>query len=522
MSQFGIIIQETTSGLNFQYHTKDIDLNHPDIKETTQDERILATQLVNQSKFYSVEITENYKVYTYVNPNVSDDFGRSGYYTIKLYFKNKFIKPNNLISLFYKIEAKYLEYKLNNNLASQEYEMIQNLFEGEDGKKFIYLKENKQFVVYFDPTNLDSLTEKLNDEKVFIIKKLYAFNIAKSLGEEQVKSFGLIPLNELRMKIARFDNSDHILKEITYNNAPVSFRNLEQSNFQLKYPSDFGGALKYSTHQKNNLPVAEFNELRKPVVIKTKPPVTPPSRKSNTPILIGSLVGVLVLGVAGYIGYDYFYSKDKEQALELNYTSTDNSINIIKQELEREIKITKFPKDSYIYSESKKDSQVVRNDYYQIDDPKANKLKSYYFKNKDENSVEYYSSFDDLKSNTNMKKIEASNLKEFFGEISINTTDWDSIVLEANENGLKLPKLSNDNTSKPNAAISQANEGVSERNRVSQVEKPVKNSSKDAGKPSQSGTEKGENNSNSKENRKGSVNTENEQTKTLIAPKLEK
>ena len=306
------------------------------------------------------------------------------------------------------------------------------------------------------------------------------------------------------MKTARFDNSDHILREITYNNVPVSFRDLEQSNFQLKYPLDFGGALKYSTHQKSNLPVEEFNELRKPIV-PPKPPVTQKTKKSNTSILIGSLVGVLVLGVAGYIGYDYFYKQDEIQVV--NNISTNDTIP---QEFHREIVVNKFPKDSTVYNSSNTDSVIVKNDYYQITDSNNSKINSYYFKNKDENSVEYYSSFENLRNKSDMRTLNATKLKGFFGEIFINTTDWDSIVLKANEFGLNLPKLSFDNTSQENSSINSTNKGVSERNRESQVEKPIKNSSKDAGKPSQSGIEKGKNNSNSKETKNSSANTENE------------
>ncbi|SFN28463.1 hypothetical protein SAMN05421738_109143 [Algoriella xinjiangensis] len=439
MNQFGIIIQETTSGLNTQYISPDLDRNNSEVIQTTQDERILATQLVNQSKFYSVEVTKSYKIYTYVNPNVTDEFGRSGYYAIKLYFHNKFVNPINLISLFNKIEAKYLEHKNNNTLAGQDYTVIQSLLEGKEVKPFLYLTEKKQFVTYFDPNNSTALTEKLNDEKVFTIEKLYAFDVAKSLAEDQVKAYGLDSFNDYKIKKANFDNSDRILREITQNNQPIDFRIVGKENFKIIYPSSLAGTLKYSTTEKKNISVADFNELRKPNVIPqpTLSRSTQP-KKDNTPIIIVAIIGILALGVGGYFSYDLIFPKHKENEpidslgkIE-NRESIDN-VSMYVPEIKR------FLANKFVVNKQKTDSVEVKNDYYQIDDKQTLMLESYYFKNKDDNSVEYYSSFENLKSKTNKQILNKESLNKFLGDISTDTINWNKIVVEGKKQGLILP-----------------------------------------------------------------------------------
>lgn len=458
MSQFGIVIQETTSGLNMQYISPDLDSNHEEVIQTTQDERILATQLVNQSKFYSVEVTKSYKIYTYINPNVTDEFGRSGYYAIKLYFHNKYINPFNLISLFDKIEAKYLENKNNNTLAGQDYSTIQSLLDGEEVKSFLYLTEKKQFITYFDPNNLSALTEKLNDEKVFTIEKLYAFDVTKALGEDQVKSYGLNSYNDCKITKASFDNSDHILREITQNNQTIDFRTVNQDNFKIIYPLSFQGTVKYSTTEKKNIPVVDFNELKKPIVIpKPIPSRSPQPKKNITPIIIVAVVGVLVLGIGGYFLKDRFFPPKLELEETDPVLSEGENGN---EETNDSIKVEKFEAGKFISNQENSDSVSVKNDYYQINSNQMPKLKNYYFRKTNHNSVEYYASFEDLKSNSNKKKLNGEVLESFLSEISIDTTNWNKIKIEAEKQGLLLPK----NKNKENNTSSSAND-KSELNR---------------------------------------------------------
>ncbi|MEG0930254.1 MULTISPECIES: hypothetical protein [Weeksellaceae] len=467
MNQFGIIIQETTSGLNTQYISSDLDSNNSEVIQTTQDERILATQLVNQSKFYSVEVTKSYKVYTYVNPNVTDEFGRSGYYAIKLYFNNKFIKPINLISLFDKIEAKYLEHKNNNTLAGQDYTIIQNLLDGTEVKSFLYLTEKKQFVAYFDPNNFTALTEKLNDEKVFTIEKLYVFDVTKSLAEDQVKAYGLDSFNDYKTKKANFDNSDHILREITQNNLPIDFRTVSQENFKIIYPSSLAGTLKYSTTEKKNIPVADFNELRKPIVISK--PIQPRStqpKKDNTPIIIVAILGVFALGIGGYFSYDKFFKEKEDTEVEkINNEEVVKDSNVL---YEPTFIIVKHNSKDTISFGGKK--VPINNDYYQIDTVSPS-LRNYYFKNKDEKSVEYYKSFDELYNKGELERLNKDNLSIFLKSNNITEIQWNKIVEEAKYQGLKLPNDSETTTTSPKENTSVDN-NVNSTNNTDKVTSP--------------------------------------------------
>lgn len=447
MSNYGIIIQETTSGLNTQYQSSTIDVNADTVKNTILDERILATQLANQSKFYSVEVNNKYKVYTYANPNVTDEFGRSGYYAIKIYLDNKFVQLTNLISIFNKIEERYLSYKAQNNLSSQNYDDILALLDGKEKPAFLTVKEPKTFVHYFTPGLEDDLVKALNQDSVYTIEKLYAFDQSKAMGETQIAQFGLKPFSSYQIKKATFVNEYSILQSIAVNGQAIDLNGVNRKDFKLVYPQSLDGQVAYNTTLRKNLKVQEFNSLEKPA-----PPPPPPysgngghrrgKKEKNhlAPIALGVL-GIALLGGLGYFVYNYFNPTpepiiNRGPIITKNDSINNDTINLVNEKLT--IDIVKYEENKFLKFEG--DSIEVKNNYYQIKSTQLSQLQDFYFKNKNAESFEYYPSFEDLKANQNKKTIK-NDLAKFLNDNALSDNYWEQIVDAAKLKELDLPRL---------------------------------------------------------------------------------
>lgn len=247
MNQFGIIIQETTSGSNQQYVSPFLDLNSPEIKETITDERILASQLSNMSDVYSVQVTENYKVYSLIINNVRDYIGRSGYYVIRLYAP-KSINLTQFESILEKIKEKYNLYSSSNNFNAQNYDDVLSKIPTHQNteKQVISLKSNVNCFYYFDENNTQ-LGTIFNTNEIHLIHKLYAFNKNKAANESIAVNSGLKPFTEIeRSKEYSIINNQKILKELRINNIPVHFNSnstelnlLCHSNDTVTYNTDY-------------------------------------------------------------------------------------------------------------------------------------------------------------------------------------------------------------------------------------------------------------------------------------------
>ena len=173
-NHLAILIQETTSGSNLQYLSDFLKENQKEVEETNKDERIVSTQISNKSDVFTFQTSKNFIVYSLVNTNLTDAFGRSGYSVIRLYSpKNTTIK--NFEEVLYGIQKKYNDFSNNNNLNNQDYsDILSKAITQNSETDFIVNVSKEEHYHYFG--NVESLDHFLDSKALFRTKKLYAFN----------------------------------------------------------------------------------------------------------------------------------------------------------------------------------------------------------------------------------------------------------------------------------------------------------------------------------------------------------
>ena len=225
MSLFGIIIHETTAGSNIQFVSTHLDINSTELKETITDERTLASQLANLSDVYSVQGTRNFKVYSLIVTNHTDFLGRSGFYAIRLY-SPRGINLNNIESLLDNIKQKYISYNKSNSLSSQNYDdILSSILILENGRdQVVSMKGNVNCFHYFQVGD-SSLSNVFNANALYLVNKIYAFNVSKAVSEQiatnsGLKSFALIDASHREIFV---ENTFGALQDLKINEQTVEF-----------------------------------------------------------------------------------------------------------------------------------------------------------------------------------------------------------------------------------------------------------------------------------------------------------
>lgn len=314
MNPFGLIIQETTSGLNVQYASQGLDINLPEIKETITDERMLASQLANQSDVYSIQITKNYKVYSLIVTNITDFVGRAGFYAIRLYTP-KSLNLINFESILETINQKYLGFKNNGPIHNQDYsDILSTILQlPDENNNFIGMPNKVTYFYYFDPTNTN-LSTVFNVPAVHLTGKIYAFNNQKSADKNIALQSGLQSFNSLNHSIKRIQiDTNGILKELKINEKSIEFNNfipnvnlICNNEDVITYNTIDDKNFRQITNSYISLQRKHIPPLRMQPVLKEKSIW----KKYENPILIS--VCTLLIITIGYVGYTEFYP-DKPQ-----------------------------------------------------------------------------------------------------------------------------------------------------------------------------------------------------------------
>jgi len=232
-----LVIQETTAGLNIQYISGSFDINLNQIKATLNDERMLATQIANQSTVYSVQAIESIKVYSAIYTNISDFTGRSGYYAIKLYCdKDSSIK--NILDIFNELNESYLNFKSSGQLNNQSYNDILSKVIVAPEKPIICRASSKICFTYY--TNIESLINIINHYAIHSIEKLYIFDKSSSRVDNEISQQGLTYFEDYLKDLESFEiiNVHGGLQSLFFNNYEIS-KYFPDSFFSLKKKDDF-------------------------------------------------------------------------------------------------------------------------------------------------------------------------------------------------------------------------------------------------------------------------------------------
>lgn len=229
-NHLAILIQETTSGSNLQYLSDSLKENQKEVEGTNKDERIVSTQISNKSDVFTFQTSKTFIVYSLVNTNLTDAFGRSGYSVIRIYSpKNTTIK--NFEEVLYGIQKKYTDFSNNNNLNNQDYsDILSRAITQNSETDFIVNVSKEEHYLYFG--NVESLDAYLDSKALFRTKKLYAFNKELAKAENVAEQLGLSSFGKLNTASKKVEIQDdfNLLQTIKVNENEVEFNQFKNKH----------------------------------------------------------------------------------------------------------------------------------------------------------------------------------------------------------------------------------------------------------------------------------------------------
>lgn len=237
MNSIGLLIQRTNAGFKDVFISANLEKirKTTEIEKTAKDEGEISTRLANQSDVYTVQVTTNYRVYSFVNTGITDSFGRAAFYAIRLYAPKKYPLAA-FEAILEQINKKYLEYERSGTPQNnQSYdELLQPGIPLEVTQQdFIFVKSNDDAFCLFNPTDTQ-LSHLFNDKSIALYNKVYAFNQERAVNSEIMKTLGLKSYAETKNngKEVFIDNNARVLKELKVNTIPIEF-NTNESNYTL-------------------------------------------------------------------------------------------------------------------------------------------------------------------------------------------------------------------------------------------------------------------------------------------------
>jgi hypothetical protein len=319
MNLFGLIIQQTITGLSDQYVSNDLIAlrSNKEILDSATDERMIATKLSNQSDVYAVQVTKNYRVYSLIVTNVSDFVGGAGFYAIRLYTPKKF-PLDNFEMILDELKNQYLDYRSRDvTRDNQDYtQILSGIMSVENNKQeFVCLNGKGEGFLYFDPNNT-KLGTSLNSRGVYLFNKVYAFNKEKAVHQPAVaNSLGLVEFqeNQTAQKEIVIHDKQQLLEELKINGQNASFEQNSTDFIILCRDNDF---ISYNTSDDNNF--RTISGANQSIEKKYVPPPKqgrsreehskPEMYKPGVFIAVGLMVVLLVAG----IWYLFFYGGESD------------------------------------------------------------------------------------------------------------------------------------------------------------------------------------------------------------------
>lgn len=518
MSNFEIIIQETTAGLNTMFRSHHSLLGDEDLSKILEDERIDSVQVQKKSIFYSVRVTKNCRVYSLIDPKITDNFDRSGYRVTHLISTNKLIGDQNFVKTLELIADKFNEYKSNGMLGEQDYSGILQSIKEVKYSSFVCFQGYKKYYTTFHKAGVSSLNETLNSKNIFLAEKIYAFE-EEVFNESIAKSLGLQKLEGELFKEYKVSYDAGYLKRIIVDNKEIN-----------QFP---GNELVFLTDQ-SATPIAEFGKdnkrqniikevsyFRRPSEPKPKIDGRPQISKNLGAIIIaGFLVLFIVAGLLFSFDIFPFNKSNDDNYYEHNQEiSKKGSINI------EESKFTAVEFDSIKIDTLKSPKGNVYYKTSTIPD-----LENLLFYPEKDNEITYYLNKDDLNNNKNRKEMKSAKdvlaLSWFKKDSlskekdSVNLINWGKFAKKLEKiSGKKIPTASwedyikeiENKTEEPKKTDNEKDNPMNDRTTSGEQNtsslSPIRNNSEDKSK----GNEKSEKN-------KGKENDENHPPKIDSKP----
>ena len=222
----------------------------------------------------------------------------------------------NIKKIFEQISLKFENYIKEGNVSNQNYDDILNSIKTVDHNKDSIVGnvlQNSYYLYFSENENLDDI---ISEEENKLVKKIYFFDKEKAQGESVAREFGLKPITEITKSIkkVKVENHDYYLEHILVNDKPLNYKNLPEFTI-LCTQND---AITYKNKNSKKAQSFTGNLLQ---VLKPQP--TYPHKSSNennskTPVLnyvmIG-LLGLLLGGIGGYFGGEFFKKEEKAETV---------------------------------------------------------------------------------------------------------------------------------------------------------------------------------------------------------------
>jgi hypothetical protein len=324
-----IIIQDTTAGLNNQFVSQSIDITNDSVKASLKlDERMFASHIANHSTVYSVQVINLTKVYSAIYTNISDVFGRSGYYAIKLYTKHNYA-VSNILDVFDSINEAYLNFKKANQLNNQNYDAILSDAQIIAEKDFICSVNSQIHFTYY--ITRENVIEYINNSIVSSINKLYIFDKTRSREATDIVQSGLAKFDDYKGLLECFevDNTHRVLQSLYINNETILRNNFPDRFWSYKKKGDI---VSYVTTDDSNKRTGNTNNGVLRVNRKESQPIirshsdSPTKGREIFELYVApaiALFSILLIGGAMY----YFFFYDNELPAEQAQVITKKEVN---------------------------------------------------------------------------------------------------------------------------------------------------------------------------------------------------
>jgi hypothetical protein len=411
MHKYYIYIVKCSTGFQPVFQSVGLRLTNEDKSLIETDERLDAESFAPRSTFYSVQVTENLKLYSLTNTKNEDSFGRSGYDAICLISSDKNSHAKNFIDILNRVSEKYSTYKESNRLGQQEYEDILNdVVTIQDQQTFQYVQDTKKYYIKIEKGDYKSIENCFFSKNIYIANKIYAFENTQNLRTEQEgESLGLFQLktNIFDKYSIQFDNG--YLNKLVFKDKEITdFSN--KNSLVILAPKGIK-PLAYIGSKNEEKEVFDGVYFSRPN--KQRPPnkggeIISEPKKTNPATIIVVLFALVII----FFGTT-FYLKEWPFNENGGTNLTEEDINIDENDVQTKDEM----KMSFIQDTTTKNGNI----YFYTDSITI--LKGWYFSEQNNQWICYRTKSDFLK-NEGRKKLDSKNVNAFLKDNNITEANW--------------------------------------------------------------------------------------------------
>lgn len=386
------------------------------------------------SIYFSVQIIENFRIYSLYDSNVSDGLGRDGYIGYHI-FLNKKYRISNFISVLNSIHSEYG--RKNMMCVALSEELLSKAVVQKIDENLIVVKPDTAIKGYilFSSGMESVIEEQFNSLKPEILSKLYAFN-KKNFQDTIANQQGFKNINNENLYHTYKVSADAgFIRKIEVGGKPIPSDKFEnRMSFTIVVPSGKGSVVAIDKKRKeHHLKAIGENSIRRPIE-----PIYPGPTSEPEPLsfgwgsfAVGILLGI-ILGVGGFWAYGKYINKPKiipERSVLVNNNSHNNNNNtekIDKDSLNKNM-ISVNPDQLEI---DKYKPEPFKGNYYFYVRKGIDSLKEFRF-GLDDSKVILYENQRILKENpSSYVKVHKDSLADYFSEkgINISKEDWQKII----------------------------------------------------------------------------------------------